>query len=172
VDEDNRLMLLVREGSERAFRQLFQKHAPRIVAYAWRFFRNRAQAEEVAQEVFLRLWRARSSYQPKAAFTTWLYTIASRVCLKEAGRRRPLPPEDLAPQETPGPDRELTESNRLARVQAALEKLPAEQRAALHLVRVEGLSYQEAAKALGLSLPAVKSAIFRATRALRRLEEE
>jgi len=172
VDEDTRLMLLVREGSERAFRQLFQKHAPRIAAYAWRFFRNRAQAEEAAQEVFLRLWRARSSYQPKAAFTTWLYTIASRVCLKEARRNRPTPPEELVPEATPGPEEKLAGNDRLAKVQAALEKLPTQQRAALHLVRVEGLSYQEAAAALGLSLPAVKSAIFRATQALRRLEEE
>lgn len=173
-DEDTRLMLLVKEGSERAFRQLFQKYAPRIAAYAWRFFRNRALAEEAAQETFLHLWRARGSYQPKAAFSTWLFIIASRICIKEAARRPALAASQQDPpaEAVCDPERQAGSAEQLRRLHEVLEKLPAQQRAALWLVRLEGLSYQEAAKALKMSLPAVKSALFRATQMVRTVLEE
>jgi len=169
-------MLRVREGDEAAFRELFKRHAAALVGFVDRFFYNRAVSEEVVQEVFLKVYRARKKYQPKSKFTTWLYTIATRASLNELRRgvfkqkRRELGEGDGA---TPAVDDEVAGRRLRDRVAKILAGLPENQRAAFLLVRFGGRSYGEVAQILGLSESAVKSQIFRATDSVRRgLEED
>jgi RNA polymerase sigma-70 factor, ECF subfamily len=174
-DPDAALMLAARAGDEEAFRALFRKHAPRLVGYADRFFRNRAVAEEVVQEIFLRVHRARGSYEPRARFTTWLYTIASRVCLNELRRRRSRPEDGLEqasaeaapdPGSIPGAEAALAGRELEGVVQRCLDHLPEHQRLALVLTRFGEHAYTEAGELLGVSEAAVKSLVFRATSAV------
>lgn len=174
-DLDAVLMLAAREGDQEAYRELFQRHAAKMVGYADRFFRNRAVSEELAQEIFIRVWRARKRYEPRSKFTTWLYTIASRACLNELRKRRHRQPEELLDEARsgegrtgpPAPDQALEGARMQTVIERCLADMPANQRHALVLTRFGGHSYAEAAGLLGLSESAVKSLIFRATAALR-----
>jgi RNA polymerase sigma-70 factor (ECF subfamily) len=170
-DADAELMLRVREGDQAAFRMLFEKHAGPLLGFVDRFFHNRAVSEEVVQEVFFRVYRARKKYRPKSKFTTWLYTIATRASLNELRRgvfkqrRQELGDADGA---APAVDQEVAGRRLQERVAGILTGLPEKQRAAFLLVRFGGRSYGEVAQILGLSESAVKSRIFRATDAVRR----
>jgi RNA polymerase sigma-70 factor (ECF subfamily) len=181
-DPDVALMQRVRRGDSAAFRELFSKHSEAIVNFAFRFVGNRHRAEELTQDAFLQIYRARSRYEPKARFTTYLYRVVTNLCLNELrrfeyhGKTEPLqghPGEDgEGTRELP--DERLPESEDLlagietgARIQKVLDTLPPNQKSALLLSRVEGLSYQEVAECLETTESAVKSLIFRATQTLR-----
>ncbi len=176
-DED--LMARVREGDDLAFRELFERHAGAIVRYCAGFLGNAARAEEVAQEVFLRVHRARGRWEPRARFTTWLYTIAQNLCRNEARRpERHLMVEAVGPDGEGGSrefadpvastgDEHAAASELEHRLRGLLAGLPPAQRAALLLSRAEGLRYEVIGEVLGVSEEAVKSLIFRATRSLR-----
>jgi len=181
-DPDVQLMLAVQRGDERAFRQLFEKHLAGVVGFAMRFVGARARAEELAQDVFLQVYRTRATYQPRARFTTWLYRMVTNACLSEVrradyrGRTQSLdnpPPhggDDIAPViEAPTRSSEDVVLGReaLESMRRALADLPAQQRAAVLLARVEGMSYDEVAASLSCSVSAVKSLIHRATVTLR-----
>jgi RNA polymerase sigma-70 factor (ECF subfamily) len=182
-DPDVQLMLRLRAGDDGAFRELFEKHSRAIVNFAYQFIGNRARAEELAQDVFFQIYRAAARYEPHAKFTTWLYRIATNACLNEV--RRPerrfrtrsleyseedsreraeiaLPDPNAVRGESALAGRELE-----ARIRDVLAALPPNQRAALVLSRVEGLSYREVAEALECSESAVKSLVFRATATMR-----
>jgi RNA polymerase sigma-70 factor (ECF subfamily) len=174
-DPDAALMLALQQGDEGAFRTLYERHAPAMFRYCHHFVRNAARAEELAQDVFLSLYRARDRYRAAARFKTFLYRVASNACLNElrrGGRERPAdalgegdgPAElDALPSGEAGPE-ELARGKALeSAVQALLAKLPEKQRAALVLCRFEGLSYEEIAQVLETTVPAVKSLIHRAT---------
>ena len=171
-ERDNLLMARVARGDSAAFRELFDRHHARLLNFAWRFFRNHSQAEEAVQEAFLRLWKARKRWKPKARFTTWLYTIAGRVCLNElrksAGGKHDGDPAATAVAEGPDPHAGVEARRTAALVEQIVSGLPERPRAALLLVRFSGLSYRETASALKMSEQAVKSAVFRATDAVRR----
>lgn len=187
-DPDVQLMLRLRGGDEGAFRELFEKHSRAIVNFTYQFVGSRQRAEELAQDVFLQVYRAAARYEPQAKFTTWLYRIATNACLNEM--RRPEhrhrtrgleyatdDPHERAEIAFPDPNALAGESALAgreleARIRAVLGKLPRSQRAALLLSRVEGLSYREVADALGCSEGAVKSLVFRATATLRHELEE
>jgi RNA polymerase sigma-70 factor (ECF subfamily) len=167
-------MLRVKDGDEQAFRALFGKHAAPLVAFADRFFHNRAQSEEAVQEVFLKVYRARRRYQPQARFSTWLYTIATRTCLnllrgRPARAAEPLQEDSMAEGHSPIPAADqVLEGRRLQEcVQAVLDRLPENQRAAMLLVRFTGRTYAEVARILGTTEAAVKSLLFRATEEVR-----
>ncbi|MBI3766984.1 MAG: sigma-70 family RNA polymerase sigma factor [Deltaproteobacteria bacterium] len=187
-DPDVQLMLRLRAGDAGAFRELFEKHSRAIVNFAYNFVGSRPRAEELAQDVFLQVYRAAARYEPNAKFTTWLYRIATNACLNEV--RRPerryrtrsleretddsrdrteifLPDPTALPGESALAGRELE-----AKIREVLGTLPENQRAALVLSRVDGLSYREVADALECSESAVKSLVFRATATLRRELEE
>jgi RNA polymerase sigma-70 factor, ECF subfamily len=187
-DPDVQLMLAVQRGDESAFQQLFKKHAAAVVGFATQFVGTRARAEELAQDVFLQIYRTRARYVPRARFTTWLYRMVTNACLSELrradyrGRMQSIdnPPargdeDPPAPVEVPTRSTEdaLLDREALNRMRVALDKLPPQQRAAVLLARVEGLSYDEVATALSCSVSAVKSLIHRATIALReRMHED
>lgn len=188
TDPDVQLMLRFRAGDEAAFRELFEKHGKAIVNFAYNFVGNKPRAEELAQDVFFQIYRAGPRYEPHAKFTTWLYRIATNACLNEVRRperryrTRPLEYESDDPRERgeialPDPDAISGESALAGReledrIRDVLGALPENQRAALVLSRVDGLSYREVADALECSESAVKSLVFRATATLRKELEE
>jgi RNA polymerase sigma-70 factor, ECF subfamily len=178
IDDDARLMLRFKEGDVGAFECLFSRHAKALVSFAYRFVRNRDTAEELAQEVFLRVHDAASSYRVEAKFTTWLYRIATNVCLNElrrprfraahesldvlAGEDPDTRPADLADKKALSPEAELGRRDLARQIARALERLPEKQRAAFVLNKYQELSYLEVAEAMNTSEKAVKSLIHRA----------
>lgn len=182
ADPDVQLMLAVQRGDPAAFDRLFEKHAAAVVRFARQFVRSQARAEELAQDVFLQIYRNRSSYRPTAKFTTWLYRIVTNACLSEV--RRPehklrvdqptLPADQEQPEpqlvdtSDPNPEETLLSREAVDTIQKALEALPPQQRAALLLARVEGMSYEDVAESVACSVSAVKSLIHRATVTLRK----
>ena len=178
ADPDVALMLHLQAGDEAAFQELFRKFSPRIVQYARRFVGSEARAEELAQDVFVQVFRFRHRYQPQSRLSTWIYTIATNLCLNELRRpERQLRVDlwnDERPEGPPLPDpqaqtpEEGASSRELARrLEAAIAELPSKQRAALLLSRVDGLAYEDVGQALGCSEGAVKALIFRATQSLK-----
>jgi RNA polymerase sigma-70 factor (ECF subfamily) len=181
ADPDTALMARVRDGDVSAFHELFEKHGRSVVNFVFRFTGgDRSRAEDIAQDVFLQIFRARARYEPRARFTTYLYRVAVNACLN--ARRRTVPgcsPLEVA--ETHGhlsmrepPEGQLaTPEERVAaledgaRIQSAIDRLPINQRSAFLLARIDGFSYAEVAESLGTSESAVKSLIFRATQTLR-----
>ena len=175
-DVDAGLMVRVRDGDEKAFRDLFQRYARRLVGYADRFFHNRARSEEVVQEVFLRVWRARARYEPRAKFSTWLYTITSRACLNELRRSSNRAVEPLDEQRPAAGvcgsamADDLVEGGQMQHaIEDCLRQMPDNQRNALVLTRFGDHSYSEAAALLQVSVSAVKSLVFRAASAIRQV---
>ena len=174
LDEDVRLMLAFREGQAAAFDELFRRWSGPLLRYLERMVRDLATAEELVQEAFLRVHRARDRYSPDARFSTWLYRIATNLALNELRRpRRKLAhhsaDDDATPElagESPAPDDVVDARRRGAAVCEALGQLPEKQRAALCLAAVEGLSYAEVAAALEVTEKAVKSLVHRARTAL------
>jgi RNA polymerase sigma-70 factor (ECF subfamily) len=174
VDEDVRLMLALRGGDESAFEALFGRWAGRLLRYLERMVGSAASAEELLQETFLRVHRARERYAPEARFSTWLYTIATRLALNELRRsvhRSPHRSVDAEAAEgaplalaEQGPDPErVVHARRVGEaVESALAALPERQRLALWLTAVEGLSYAEAASALEATEKSVKALVHRA----------
>jgi RNA polymerase sigma-70 factor (ECF subfamily) len=169
-DSDDDLLRRVGEGDEDACRALVERHLGRVVAFATRTLGNRADAEDVAQDTFVRLWRGARRWRPGAArLTTWLHRVALNLCLDRLARRRETPldgvPEPIDP--TP-PVAVLLERRALgARVNEELAALPPQQRAAIALCHYQGLGNVEAADVLGVSVEAVESLLARARRTLR-----
>jgi RNA polymerase sigma-70 factor (ECF subfamily) len=182
ADSDVQLMLAVQQGDQAAYHRLFEKHVAGVIGFAMQFVGNRARAEELAQDVFLQIYRTRSRYAPRARFKTWLYRMVTNACLSELRRPEhrvrlePLDPppgehmdDPSASAEVPGRSSEemALDHETLDRLRAAVAELPAQQCAALLLARVNGLSYDEVAASLSCSVSAVKSLIHRATVTLR-----
>jgi RNA polymerase sigma-70 factor (ECF subfamily) len=181
-DPDVDSMLAFQKGDDQAFDTLFRKYSRPLVNFAYRLIGNRGRAEEIVQEVFLEIHRARSSYLPKAKFSTWVYRISTNRCLNELRRpeRRLMATEnrnsggdegDRAALEpvADGPDAlQNLEVKRLQdAVAGAVLNLPVQQRTALILCRYHTMAYGEAAEAMETTESAVKSLIHRATVTLR-----
>jgi RNA polymerase sigma-70 factor (ECF subfamily) len=175
-DPDAALMLAFQQGDEAAFRALFQRNARAMVAFCHHFVHDAARAEELAQDVFVKLYRAADRYRPSARFKTFLYRIASNHCLNELRRgeyaaRPTVPAEgaegpadpDTLPSSAAGPEEAARGAALEGAVRALLAGLPEKQRAAFVLCRFEGLSYEEIASVLETTVPAVKSLVHRAT---------
>jgi RNA polymerase sigma-70 factor (ECF subfamily) len=183
-DPDVRLMLRAKEGDENAFAELVTSYQHRLVGVLTHLLGNAATAEDVAQEVFLRIHQARRGYQPTARFSTWLFRIANNLALnrlRDDGRRKefvmngddsspfgPRPAERLLADESGTiPTRQFDKSEMQTIVQSALETLNEHQRMAVLLHKYEDLSYSEIAAALEMSPAAVKSLLSRARDNLR-----
>ena len=169
--EDVQLMLAFREGDEAAFDALFQRWAGPLLGYLERMLRDTGAAEELVQEAFLRVYRARERYQPDARFSTWLYRIATNLALNELRRPRRRDPHDSVDAEGAAPllvaqaapiDEVVDARRRGVAVERAFALLPERQRAALWLTAVEGRSYAEVAEGLDVTEKAVKALVHRA----------
>jgi len=170
-DEDVELMLALGRGDDAAFDILFSRWGGRLVAYLQRMVSDVATAEELAQEAFLRVYRAREGYEAASRFSTWLYRIATNLALNELrrpGRRRlhASTDDEGAPltlvSSAPGPDSSTEARLAVGDLSRELERLPERQRMALWLSAVEGQSYAEVALALGTTDKSVKSLVHRA----------
>jgi len=184
LDPDVRLMLEVRDGNAAAFEALVEKYQARLVGILGHMISNRDHAEDLAQEVFMRVYRARESYTPGAKFSTWLFTIAHNVAsnaLRKKSRRKevnltsspsgtmPVRPLDRMAKEKSGlmPTRQVDRKEITVIVQQAIEQLNERQKMALLLSKFEGMSYLEISAAMGLTTQAVKSLLSRARNKLR-----
>jgi len=174
VDPDVRLMLAFRAGDASAFDALFRRWSAPLLRYLERMLRDAGAAEELVQEVFLRVHRARERYEPEARLSTWLYRIATNLALNELRRpRRRAPHRSADEPDAPAlvaasvvPEAVVDAKRMGARALRELEALPEKQRAALCMSAVEGLSYAEVAEALEVSEQAVKALVHRARSAL------
>lgn len=170
TDSDSLLVMRVGEGDEPAYRELVQRHAEKLHRYALRLLRNAADAEDVVQETFLRLWLHATDYIPSARVATWLHRIAHNLAVDRLRSRKHT--EELADDfelaNVPDPQFEQLESKRDAQaLHQALDALPARQAAALVLVHLNGLSGKEASEVLGVGETAVESLLARARRNLK-----
>ncbi|MBM3879580.1 MAG: sigma-70 family RNA polymerase sigma factor [Verrucomicrobia bacterium] len=181
-DPDATLMLRVKRGDLAAFEALVKKYQQPVINLLYRTLPDAAEAEDLAQAVFVQVYRSAGRYRASAKFSTWLFTIARNLCLNEIRRRTRHPAESLeAPHPvhdtearrqypdvlTPGPVEALLHGELEQKVEAALRALPENQRIALLLCRQEELSYEDIAATLGCSLSATKSLIHRARETLK-----
>jgi RNA polymerase sigma-70 factor (ECF subfamily) len=177
LDPDTALMLKVRQGDGVSFDLLLHRHRSSVVNHLFRSVRNRAIAEELAQDVFVRVYRSRERYQPEAKFTTWLFRITTNVALN--WRRdsryenchvrlddRELPKLELRSKD-PNLEDVLLEQSRAMEIRKAVDTLPAKQLAAVLMHKYEGMDYAQIATVLNCSIPALKSILFRAYQTLR-----
>jgi RNA polymerase sigma-70 factor (ECF subfamily) len=179
LDYDAELMLRVKEGDGTSFGVLLEKHRASVIHFVYRLVQEQAIAEELAQEVFLRVYRSRSSYEPTAKFRTWLFRIATHLALNwlrderhERGQERlddgspDLPARQISDRR-PSVEQELVYEVKLQEVRRAVAALPEKQRAAVLMHKYEEMEYTQIAKVLGCSESAVKSLLFRAYETLR-----
>ncbi|QDT38647.1 RNA polymerase sigma factor [Stratiformator vulcanicus] len=188
TDPDAQLMMRVRDGDEEAFAQLVSAYQNRLIGVFYHIAATRDEAEDLAQETFLRVYRARGTYEPTAKFSTWLYRIAQNLASNSrrgAGRRKevayggnesgplgPRPAENVATEKSAlMPSRMLAKAEVQDIVRLALDELGERQKMAVLLHKFEGMSYADIAESMEMSIPAVKSLLSRAREKLRsRLE--
>jgi len=176
---DSALVERVQQGDKRAFDLLVRKYQHKVVGLVSRYVKNHSECEDIAQEAFIRAWRAIGSFRGESAFYTWLYKIAVNTAknhLVAMGRRPPA--DDIAiddaafipgadrMQETATPERELMRQEIEQTVFSTVQSLPEELRTAITLREVDGLSYEEIAEAMGCPIGTVRSRIFRAREAI------
>jgi RNA polymerase sigma-70 factor (ECF subfamily) len=175
---DRELMLRVKDGDDQSFAGLLSRYRKPVVNFIYRMVQNQGIAEELAQEVFLRVYRARTNYEPRAKFTTWLFCIATNIALNSIrdGKRsintRTLDdPGSYATltlkSEDPTVEEEMVARSLEWEVRQAIGALPERQKTAVILHKYEELNYQQIAAALDCSESAVKSLLFRAYESLR-----
>jgi RNA polymerase sigma-70 factor (ECF subfamily) len=184
-DPDAQLMLRVRDGDEDSFGVLLEKHRNPLVHFLYRMVQDRAVSEELGQEVFLRIYRSRASYEPTARFTTWMFRIATHLALNwlrdeknaraevrfsgartEGDRGDASPPREV-PDRKPSVEQRMVYQARLQEIRDAIALLPEKQRAAVLMHKYEEMEYSQIAQVLDSSESAVKSLLFRAYETLR-----
>jgi RNA polymerase sigma-70 factor (ECF subfamily) len=171
-ESDAELVARVWQGDEAAFEQLVLRHQRYVFNLAYRVLGDYAEAEDVTQEAFLRVWRGLSGFRGQARFTTWLYRIVHNLCLNRLPRlRRELlqiePPEEILANPAPSPPDLFDARERLAFLHAQLDRLPEKYRLVLTLRYLQEFSYAEIAAALDVPMGTVKTHLHRARRLLR-----
>jgi RNA polymerase sigma-70 factor (ECF subfamily) len=179
---DAQIMLRVKAGDDSAFEYLVQKYRRPMLGFMYRMAHNTAVAEDLAQEVFLRVYRSREKYEASAKFTTWLYRIASNLAVNHARDTRHQRPENTVSLDEPDqetgltidlPDASLTAEEaivrreRLAAIRQRVEALPERQKMALIMHKYQQMDYRQIGEVLKLSESAIKSLLFRAYETLR-----
>jgi RNA polymerase sigma-70 factor, ECF subfamily len=182
TDPDAALMLRVKRGDRAAFTDLVEKYKQPLFNFICRTLRDEAESEDLAQNVFLQVYKSRQRYERKAKFSTWLFTIARNLCLNEIRRRSRHPAESIEEihsenEDQPQrqyedkkvflPDQNVLHGEVAQKIEAALAELPENQRTAILLCRQDELSYEEIAEILDCSLSATKSLIHRGRETLK-----
>lgn len=176
--QDVRLMRLVGRGDTSAFEELIERHKALVAGTVARMLGSNSDVDDVAQQVFIRVWKSARRYVPRAKFTTWLLKITRNLVFNELRRTKrhahvPLQPEPgvedppFKDETNLAPDASLLEMELQRTIEEAILQLPETQRLALVLRRYEQLSYDQIAEILDLSVPAIKSVLFRARTELR-----
>jgi RNA polymerase sigma-70 factor (ECF subfamily) len=182
-ETDESLMRRFQAGDGEAFDVLFDRYSARLINFAHRFLRSKEESEDAAQEVLLRVHGAKDRYDPSRPFRPWLFSIAARLASNRLRHRKRHPFLSIffrdevdvdSPLSVDPPDRPLdrpeqtAETTRLAEaVRSSLDKLPESQRTAVVLARFEEMSYEDIAQVMHLSVPSVKSLLFRARQTLK-----
>ena len=179
---DAEMMLRVKSGDDSAFDYLVQKYRRAMISFMYRMAHNSATAEDLAQEVFLRVYRSRANYEASAKFSTWLYRIATNLGVNHARDTRHERPENVTnldePDEESGQtldladkalnvEQEILQQERLAAIRQKVEALPERQRLAVLMHKYQQMDYKQIAEVLKLSESATKSLLFRAYETLR-----
>src|SRR4051794_26056333 len=180
LERDTELMLRVRDGDSSSFGLLLERHRGPVIHFLFRMVQNQAVAEELAQEVFFRVYRSRASYEPTARFTTWLFRIATHLALNWIRDERHENGNESIEDETgnegiarqfsdraPTVEQVMVRRAKLAEVRAAIEALPPKQKAAVLMHKYQEMDYAQIAAILNSSESAVKSLLFRAYETLR-----
>lgn len=168
----------IKTGDTAAFRSLIEAHQTRVIGTVARMLGDPSDAEDIAQQVFLRVWNSAPRYQPTAKFTTWLFKITRNLVFNESRRRKRHPVSSIDAEGStvaarlpdpgaPAPDTVMLEVELQHAIQAAIDALPEVQRMAIVLRRYESMPYEQIGEILDLSVPAVKSVLFRARTELR-----
>lgn len=177
--QDLRWMERVKGGDENAFRELIEAHQRRIIGTIAKMLGDEGEAEDIAQQVFIRVWKSAPRWEPTAKVTTWLYKITRNLVFNETRRRKRHPvqsldaklsedrPQQFADGGVKPADTALLDEEMQAAIQRAIDELPEQQRMAIILRRYDDVPYEEIAEILDLSVPAVKSILFRARTDLR-----
>lgn len=169
---DDELMAAIQNGNQKAFQALFERHGGHLLGYSQRLLGgNRARAEDLTQDVWMKVIRFSRNYRPNGNFVAWLRTVARNTLFNDLRKERNWREVEERLQTessdvSAGFDLEIEAQQNFEQVKKQLEELPAAQRAALTLHTVDELSYEQIAAEMNLSLSAVKSLIFRARRAL------
>jgi len=179
LDADTRMMVRVKRGDHSALNWLVQKYRAPIIHYLFGIVHNEAAAEDLAQDVFLRVFRSRKDYEPRAQFKSWLYRIARNVafnwirdhgaemCAHRADENRPTSlPREFADR-SPNVEQWLVFQTKIDRIRRAVYELPERQRVVVQMHRFEEMEHRQIAHKLRCSLPAVKSLLNRAYTNLR-----
>lgn len=175
-DNDVQLMLRFQDGDDSCFEQLVERHKNRVFNLAYRFLGNHEEAEDIAQEVFIKIYHAKNTYKPQAKFTTWLYIICKNTCFKVLRKKKPVMvsidndirleddsvPYQIADPNAPSSLDSMLNNERALVVKEAIDSLPANQNIAVILYRFDRLSYEEIAQIMGCSVTSVKSLLHRA----------
>jgi RNA polymerase sigma-70 factor, ECF subfamily len=179
LDYDTELMVRVKAGDGASFALLLEKHRSPVIHFLYRMVQNQAVAEELAQEVFLRVYRSRETYEPTAKFTTWLFRIATHLALNSLrdGKNERLqdsldnesgePAARQLSDQLPSTEARMVKEARLQEIRGAVAALPEKQRAAVLMHKYQEMEYSQIAKVLNCSESAVKSLLFRAYETLR-----
>lgn len=165
-----------KKGDNSAFRQLVERYQDSVINVSYRFLRNKEEAEEIAQETFLKVYLSANSYQPKTKFSTWLFKIVVNSCLNKLRDKKKFSfsqlEENLPAPTEEQPDKSLEREELKKLVKEAIDSLPENQRTVILLNQYEGFSYQDTAKILDCSVSAVESRLFRAKENLKKILAE
>ncbi len=163
-NEDKQLVGQAQAGDMPAFDELVRRYHGPVYCHLYRTCRNGAEAEEMTQESFVKAWEGLKGFRGAASFKTWLFRIATNLCINRLSRRKPNDPlsEDIPAARRDEPEEVFRQRQLKESIGAALESLPADQRSALVLSIYEELSYEEIAEAMGRSLASVNMLLYRA----------
>ena len=179
-ERDIRLMEKVRAGDMDAFRELVETHQHRVIGTVTRMLGDAHEAEDLSQQIFVRVWKSAPRWEPTAKFTTWLYTILSNLVFNECRRRARHKttsldaatddadhPQQFADGNVKSPDTTMLDEEMQDAIERSIQELPEQQRMAVIMRRYQDVSYEEIAEVLDLTVPSVKSLLFRARTELR-----
>lgn len=169
-EQDSQLILAVAQGDQTAFTEIVTRHLNPVVHFAMRYLGLRSDAEDVAQEAFIRLWKHADSWEDQGfSVRSWIYRITYNLCIDEIRKRKPMSPveDEVSLASAEQPEKDLDREQRQKQVTAALSELPERQRTALLLCVYQGLSNRDAAAVLDISIEALESLLSRARRVLR-----
>jgi len=179
--DDAELFLKFKRGDKSTFCQLVEKYQYAVINTCYRFLRNRDEAEEAAQEVFLKVYLSANSYQPRAKFSTWLFKIVMNLCLNKLRDKKKYSSlkidnpfyknqieNDIPALTESQPDKSYEHKELKRIIKDAIDSLPENQRVAIMLNKYEGFSYQDMAKILDCSVSSIQSRLFRAKESLKK----
>jgi RNA polymerase sigma-70 factor (ECF subfamily) len=169
--EDHELLTLVQDGSHPAFAELVRRHTERYYRLAFRYLQNRAAAEDIVQDAFLKLWEDPHKWQPdkNTKFTTWFYRVVVNLCLDWQKKKQPVELNEDMPliDDREGADEAMQRKQQQIALEGAIAALPERQRTAINLCYDEGLSNQDAADVMAINLKALQSLVMRAKTSLK-----